>query len=203
MAQQEWEKLINPNMELLTYIKKGVLWIQKQPIYIVELLKEGNLAYVMVYKVHPGTEKDPKKLAAEQAQKRHNFSPNTFLGQLANRIIPNKVTKKWIPKPPVFVAPIVQNQMNTFTGQYEAGFFEREEDRMAVEGGEKKLIRGKNTGVFIGLSSIHWQDGFTIPTKSLVEALRHNENQGGFYDFSGNNQDKGNPLSTAYTNGGK
>jgi hypothetical protein len=202
MSQQDWEKVIDPDLNLLTYIKKGVLWIQKQPIYVVELLKEGNLAYVMVYKVHPGTEKDPKKLAAEQASPQYRFSQNTFLGQLANRIIPNKVTKKWVPKPPVFVAPVVQNQMNTFTGQYEAGFFEREEDRMEVTGGQKKLIRGNNTGVFIGLSSIHWEDGFSIPTKSLVEALRAEKNKDSFYDLSGNNNDKSNPLSQFY-NGGK
>lgn len=202
MASQEWEKLIAPKTDLLRYIRKGVLYVQKKPFYIVELIKEQNTAYVMVYKVHPGTDDNPQKLAVEEKKRVNTFSSQTLLGQLANRIIPGKVSRKWIPKPPVFVAPVVLNQVDTFTQKREAGFFEREEDRFATEAGEKKFIRGDNTGVFIGLSSITWEDKVTIPTQSLVNALM-NHNQGNdFFDLQGSNQDNSNPLST-YFNGGK
>jgi len=202
MENQEWEKLISPKTDLLRYIRKGVLWIQKKPFYIVELIKEQNLAYVMVYRVHPGTDSNPQKLAVEEKKRVNAFSNETLLGQLANRIIPTKTSKKWIPKPPVFTAPVVLNQVDTFTQKREAGFFEREEDRFATIAGEKKLVRGENTGVFIGLSSVTWEDKVTIPTQSLVNALIQYNQGNDFFDLNGNNNDKDNPLST-YFNGGK
>jgi hypothetical protein len=194
---REWDELITPKANQLTYIRKGVLWVEKFPHYIVELIKEENLSYVMVYRVHPGTEDNPKKLAQELVTQQNIFSNNTRLGQLANTIIPKRSSKKWIPKDPIFVAPVLPDRVSTFTGKREAGFFEREEDRIVVQGGEKKLIRGSNTGVFIGLSSIEWEEKFSIPTDSLVKTLTQYK-QDMFYDLSGNNNDKGNPLSTYY-----
>ena len=204
MERQEWEdQLITPDTNLLTYIKKGVLWIQKKPFYIVELVKEANSAFVMVYKVHPSTDEkaEPKKLAVEQVTQQHKFSQDTLLGQLANRLIPNRKGKKWVAKPPVFIAPVLPNRMNTFTGKWEAGFFERGEDRVIVQGGEKKYIRGENTGVFIGLSSITWEDKVTIPTESLVAVLTQYKQSDDFFDLSGNNNDTSNPLSQFYRGG--
>jgi len=202
MANQEWENLITPKTDLLRYIRKGVLIVQKKPFYIVELIKEQNTAYVIVYKVHPGTDDNPQKLAVEEKKRINTFSTNTLLGNLANRLIPGKMSRKWVPKPPVFIAPVVLNQVDTFTGKREAGFFEREEDRVVVEAGEKKLKRGDNTGVFIGLSSVTWDDKVTIPTESLVKALIQHNQGNDFFDLEGTNEDKSNPLST-YFNGGK
>ena len=182
--------------DLLKYIQKGVLWIEKKPYYIVELIKEENLAYVMVYKVHPGTEKNPQKLAQEVVDNKPRFSNQTRLGQLANAMFPLKAIKKWVPYPPAFVAPVIPNKPNTFTGKFESGFFEREEDRVIVEGGEKKIIRGKNTGVFIGLSSIDWEDKITIPTQSVLEVLKGYK-EAAFYDFE-QGSDSNNPLSRYY-----
>jgi hypothetical protein len=193
----EWGDIATPKGNLLKYIKKGVLWLEKKPYYIVELIKEENLAYVMVYRVHPGTEENPQKLAEEMDVGQPRFSTNTRLGQLANMLFPTKQSKKWVPKDPVFVAPVVPHRPNTFTGKYEEGFFEREEDRIVVTGGEKKYIRGRNTGVFIGLSSIVWEDRVTIPTDSLVKTLREYEKDM-FFDLDGNNNDKNNPLSSFY-----
>jgi hypothetical protein len=193
----DWGEVATPKGNLLKYIKKGVLWLEKKPYYIVELIKEENLAYVMVYKVHPGTEDNPQKLAQEITATQQRFSSNTRLGQLANNLFPTKATKKWIPYDPVFIAPVVPSRPNTFTGKFEEGFYEREEDRVAVQGGEKIVIRGKNTGVFIGLSSINWEPKVTIPTDSLVKTLKEYE-RSSFFDLDGNNADKSNPLSTYY-----
>lgn len=193
--------LITPKANLLTYHKKGILWVEKKPYYIVDLIKEENLAYVAVYKVHPGTEDNPQKLAQEINDAQPRFSNSTRLGQLANAMFPTKAVKKWVPYPPIFIAPVVPNRLNTFTGKYEEGFFEREPDREGVQAGERVIIRGKSSGVFIGLSSIEWEPKYTIPTESLVKTLREYEKTS-FYDFEGNNSDKGNPLSTYY-NGGR
>lgn len=195
------EKLMAPNPDSLTYIKNGVLWVKKQPYYIVELIKEEDMSYVMVYGVQPGTDDNPKKAAMQIQNNANRFSNNTLLGQLANTMFPAKQTVKWVEKDPLFVAPVVPNQINTFTGQTESGFFEREPDTVTVEAGKKKMVRGRNTGIFIGLSSVTWEDRVHIPTASLVKALRQYQAQHSFYDLYGNNNDKGNPLSTYYRGG--
>lgn len=195
------ENLALPNPDLLTYIKRGVLWVQSKPYYIIELIKEGEINYVTVYGVQPGTEDNPKKAATQLQNNANRFSTNTLLGQLANVMFPAKQTIKWIEKDPLFVAPIIPNQTSTFTGKIESGFFEREADRMSVVQGEKKLIRGRNTGVFIGLSSVTWEDKVMIPTASLVKALRTYQEQDSFFDLSGNNNSASNPLATYYKGG--
>lgn len=197
---REFDELISPKTNLLRYIQKGVLWVQERPLYIVELIKESDISYVMVYKVHPGTEKNPQKLAVEVVNKQNVFSPTTILGQLATKFKQPKVTKKWVPKDPVFVAPVISDGLSTFTGERGPGFFERDEDRISVEGGKRKVTRGKNTGIFIGLSSIVWEDRVSIPTDSLLKTLTQYR-QEMFYDFEGNNSSLDNPLSTYYEGG--
>lgn len=191
--------MINLDPNDLMYIKRGVLYVEKKPYYIVDLIKEQGMSYVMVYRVHPGTDDNPKKLAQELSVKEQVFSNNTRLGQLANAIIPSKVAKTWVVKEPVFMAPVLPVGLNTFTGQEESGFYEREEDKMTVQGGEKRMVRGKNTGVFIGLSSIVWEEKIHIPTSSLLQSLtNYQQQQDIFYDLQGNNSDKHNPLSSYY-----
>lgn len=194
----EEKELISLKPEKLVYVKRGVLYIQKTPEYIVELINQNNTAYVMVYHVQPGTEDNPKKEATPVEVKHNVFSSKTLLGRLANQVILSKRTKRWEPNPPVFVAPIVQNQRDTFTGKIESGFFEREPDRITVIGGERKLERGDNTGVFIGLSSIFWEDRISIPASSLVDALLEFRKEDSFFDFNGDNNNSNNPLSTYY-----
>lgn len=195
--QKPWEDLPTPKGDQLTYIRKGVLWVQKNPHYIVELIKEPRETYVMVYGVHPDTKDNPQKKAQEVVRRKNVFSPNTLLGKLASAVLPVKSTKKWVPEPPLFVAPIIPNQIATLTGKRESGFFEREPDRMTSQAGERKLVRGRNTGVFIGLSSIDWEEGYTIPTQSIVKTLTEYK-QDLFFDLEGRNEDSGNPLSTYY-----
>lgn len=195
------ENLIAPNTDSLTYIKKGVLWVQQKPYYIVELIKEGPVSYVTVYAVQPGTDSNPQKAAIEQQIKGNRFQGNTLLAQLANVMFPSKQSAKWIVKDPLFIAPVVPNQINTFTGQVESGFFEREADEVKNIGGKIQMLRGRNTGVFIGLSSVTWEDKVHIQTASLVKALRQYQADSNFFDLTGNNNSTSNPLSTYYKGG--
>jgi hypothetical protein len=190
--------LVSPKANQLTYIKRGVLWVEKKPYYIVELIKEEDLSYVMVYKVHPGTDKNPQPLADEVTDNKPRFSTTSRLGQIANSMFPKKATKKWVPKDPVYVAPVIPSMLSTFSGKYEEGFFDREEDKIIVIGGEKRLARGQNTGIFIGLSSIVWEDKVRIPTASLVKVLKNYQKQDLFFDLQGDNNSKNNPLSSYY-----
>lgn len=194
-----WDDIPKPDGERLTYIKRGVVWVEKKPYYIVDLIKEPEHIYVMVYGVHPNTEKDPKKLAKEVKIKNDTFSNATRLGTIANALVPKKTTFKWVVEPPLFVAPIIPEHTATLTGRIESGFFEREPDQRTTVAGERKINRGRNTGVFIGMSSVVWEEGFKVPTESIIKSLQDYQ-QGGFYDLEGNNQDKDNPLSQFYGN---
>lgn len=186
----------------LVYIQKGVLWVQQRPHYIVELIKDSNGVYVAVYEAQPVEGKDdpnfsnPKKAAREVNVGSKEYSPNTFLGQFANKFFPKRKLTKWQEKEVLFIAPIVQKQKATITGKIEDGFFEREPDKMVVERGEKVMSRGRNTGVFIGLSSIEWEDKVRIPTQSILDELDlYNDSL--FYDLEGY-YDNSNPLSHLY-----
>ena len=197
----EQDKLISLDKDKLTYHRQGVLWVKGTPTYIVDLVKEGDLSYVIVFKADPTEKTNPRKFAVEQVVGQEQYKNTTWLGQLANSLFPARKVRKWIPKPPLFVAPVVPNQVDTFTGKRESGFFEREEDQVSTIAGERHYIRGKNTGVFVGLSSIDWDDKYTIPTESLVSALIQYRQGDGFYDFSGNNNDQSNPLGSNYQGG--
>ncbi|AMQ66655.1 hypothetical protein BH753_gp173 [Bacillus phage Shbh1] len=180
----------------LTYVRRGVLWVQKNPHYIVELVKEPDFTYVMVYAVHPDSKDKPKKLAIQQEVGANpRFSTQTVLGKIANQLFPPKKKLKWVVKDPLFTAPVIPNRVATLTGQQEDGFFEREPDRITQHQGGKKFVRGKNTGVFIGLSSIIWEDKVTIPTASLIKTI-NNYRETLFYDFEGDNQSH--PLARYY-----
>jgi hypothetical protein len=194
----EWGNEITPDLNKLRYVRKGVLWVQGNPHYIVELIREHGVAFVQVYDVHPNTRDNPKKLADEVVSKVGAKKETTLLGQLANRLKPPKKKKQWVARPPVFVAPVVHGYTSTFTGQIDSGFFERAPDRFDSVGGEKVFVRGENTGVFVGLSSVIWDSRTTIPMESLVEVLTEKGNkESGFYDLEGT-PNEANPLKNLF-----
>lgn len=184
----------------LTYIQKGVLWVQEEPYYIIEKVIEPNITYVIVYDVHPDTKSNPKKKAELKTKKAVSYSDKTLLGKIANKLKPQKKTKKWVPKPPLFIAPVIPNYQATLTGKWESGFFERLPDEWTVREGKKVLVRGKNTGVFIGLSSVDWEDKIVIPAESVVKSV-HSMKEAFFFDFEGDNDNTDNPLSSYYGKG--
>jgi len=195
--QNEQNKLINLDKNKLEYHRSGVLFIQGTPSYIIDMVKEGNLSYVIEYAADPTSKQPIKAYSLQKRGEVPRFSPNTRLGVLANRMFPAKKQEVRVDNPPLFVAPVIPRYTNTFTGEEESGFFEREPDKATTVGGERTLQRGKNTGVFIGLSSIVWDEKYTIPTKSLVEALIQHQQGDGFYDFTGNDKPD-NPLGRNY-----
>jgi len=197
--ENQQPKLIDLDKDKLEYHKSGCLFVKGEPVYIVDLVKEGNLSYVVVYAADPTEKANPRKQAVKQVVKGGSFfSPATLLGRLANEKFPAKKQEKWVEKPPLFVAPVIPKYVSTLTGKEESGFFEREPDSLTTVAGERSLRRGKNTGVFIGLSSIVWEEGFKIPTQSLVDALIQHQQRDGFYDFTGNDSSPDNPLGRGY-----
>lgn len=198
------QNLPNPDENLLQYVKRGVLWVQKKPVYIIELINEKDTAYVAAYAVQEENI-DPKappiKRGRFEVKPAAQFSKRTTLGKLADSIYSNnkKDVRVWKSDPPVFVCPVVPNQQDTFSGKVGSGFYEHTEDHWTTLGTQRKYERGTPTGVFIGLDSVVWEDKVTISADSFVRAFAAEENNS-FYDFSGEdrNENPSNPLGGAY-----
>lgn len=183
------ESILNLTTKYLTYRRRGCLSVAGEPTYIVELVKEPDTAlYAVVYDVHPqpkgATGVRPKKKAIEVEIKKNVFSNNTVLGQLANKMIPTKVEKKWVEDEPLFISPVVQG-VSTLTGKKEEGFYEKEREvKRHVQGGVI-WTGGNPTGVFVGLSSVVWFEDYSIPAESIVGALvREQQEKDNFYDLN-------------------
>lgn len=201
MSEQDFSNL---DESLIKYVRRGVLWADKKPVYIIELVKERDTAYVLAFEVQ--TEGvDPKSPPMKKGQfipkKTAQFNQQTVLGRIADALYSRNKTeaKSWRPSPPVFVCPVVHNQRDTFSGKTGSGFFEHTPDRWTTQGGQRKYERGTPTGVFVGLDSIVWEDKVTIPADSVVKAFSA-EGGNDFYDFTGEdkNENPNNPLGGAY-----
>lgn len=195
------EDLVTPQEGQLTYAQRGVLWLNKEPFYIVDLIKEGGVSFVVVYDVQEGTKKNPQKAYHIESGVDRVFGKGTKLGQLATKFITAQQVKRMVIKDPIFTAPVLPNQQDTFTGKKESGFFEREADRLTTIEGKRTLVRGNNSGVYIGLSSIVWEDRVTVPTASILKSLIRSKNQDSFYDLEGQDDSSSNPLGSNYRGG--
>ncbi|USL89341.1 hypothetical protein vBBceHLY2_00065 [Bacillus phage vB_BceH_LY2] len=197
------ESILDLTNKYLTYRRRGCLSVAGEPTYIVELVKEYDTAlYACVYECHPhpkGTKGlRPRKKAVEVEVKKNVFSNNTVLGQIANKLIPTKVEKKWVESEPIFISPIVVG-VSTLTGKKEEGFYERTPDVQRNIGGKLKWVEGEYSGVFVGLSSIVWYNDYSVTTDSIVKALiKEQQEKSNFYDLEINNNDPNNPLSRYY-----
>lgn len=198
------QNFTNPNESLIQYIKRGVLWVQKKPVYIIELINEKDTAYIAAYAVQEENI-DPKappiKRGRFEVKPTTQFSKTTTLSKLADTIYSKskKAVRAWKSDPPIFVCPVVHNQQDTFSGKIGSGFFEHTQDRWTTLNGQRKYERGAPTGVFIGLDSIVWEDKVTIPADSFVKAFAA-EGASTFYDLTGEdkNENPDNPLGGAY-----
>lgn len=183
--------------ESLTKKYKGVLWIkdpdtgEEEPVYVVERVADKSGDYVYVYETEMNDEgfKIAEK-AVDRLPVEGEFSAKTRLGELAKRFFSTPKYKK-VPRPYIFMAPIIPEQINTFTQKRENGFFEREPDRVEMVEGKRAIVRGKNTGIFIGLSSIEWEKNEYYPVEDIVQAVQEekqsamNPTNSAFYDIDG------------------
>lgn len=164
------------SLDTPTRIHTGVLYVQKKPIYIIEVVEEhGNPAeYVTIYDAHqPRTlsredlvDITPVKAYDRVEKEIGKIKDTTILGQLASKI--NKPTKKiiHITKPPLFMTDI-QVGVDTFTGKEGKGFYEREKDVVRITGKGMDIKHGDRTGVFISFDSIVWEK-LKIPTDDVL-----------------------------------
>lgn len=147
----------------------GVLTINKQPIYIVEVMEESNMnpmQYATVYAVERDS-KPPIK-AYDRIVSAQEYKSTTLLGELATKLYKPKRKETKRDKPPLFMTDIIYGK-DTFTGKEGRGFYEREKDKTTVQGGKLKVVYGQPTGVFIGLDSIGWTKLVIAPEDVVKE----------------------------------
>ena len=158
--------------ETPTQLRRGTLYAEKQAIYIIEILDDGNVPlYATVYEVQPNS-KPPMK-AYQQVGQTFSFKTSTALGRLASKHVKVAPSKKNVELPPLFMAEIV-NGTDTFTGKHGTGFWERERDRTQLLKDGVEVIHGDRTGVFIELSSITWEK-LIIPTEEVIREVQANK----------------------------
>lgn len=153
-------------------LHRGVLYVNKQAVYIVEMLEDGNQPTLLVaYNVQPNSKPPVKAYSVEKHQSM--FKTGTILGRLASEKIslPPKTVRE--EKPPAFMTPVVYG-IDTFSGLDGKGFWEREQDQVRFSEGEIKVVHGERTGVFISLDSILWEK-IIIPTEEILKTWRAQE----------------------------
>lgn len=157
---------------LAVRISEGVYYFNGTPYYFIEHVEEELSEYVIVYDIHDkgDTENPQKKYRVEPYQK--TIPGGTPLSNLIKSMMPKRKYSKKIVEEPIFVANIIPLGTDTVTGKVGKGFFEREKDRTIHTQKEPiKVIHGKYTGIFIGLSSVKWNRTYT-PLESVVEYCR-------------------------------
>lgn len=159
-----------------TKVSEGCLFVNKEPVYIIELIKEPDgMEYVTIYAVQKGSYNQsvegkaiPKRASGVVEKVIGRVSNNTLLGSLANRY--NK-TKKVITRkeaPPLFMTEVTEG-VDTFTKEQARGFYEREKDSFAQRDGKGYVKHGEITGVFISLNNIVWYKEYILIGDILEE----------------------------------
>lgn len=160
---------------------------EREGIYIAEYATGTNpdqptaIAVYGVTKVNNGEDIGWDKAFDYRKIKQPLFSDKTKLGalkamQLKDKNVSVKTVKEY--QPPKFITTIEEG-VDTFTGNRGQGFYEEEPTSYDLR--NKSYIRGKRTGVFIGLDSFKWGDAqFRMPEmKDFAKELEGGER----YDF--------------------
>lgn len=145
----------------------------KTPVYLCEIVEEGReKRFVSVYKPH--SKDAPWTKRYNLVDVKQGVTGTTTLARVAQEVFgPTRTGKKRVEEMPVFVAPLLQG-VDTFTGEHGLGFWEREQDRVLINGSKTTVEHGKRTGVFICLTTLEWAEP-VVPTGDLVTRSRAQE----------------------------
>ncbi len=123
---------------------------KKDPLYIVDIIDEGDQKVASVFRAMKQTL--PPTKAFHTKKEVHKFETSTILSRLASSLSKPIEKKNILVEPPLFLEVVTEGK-DTFSGFYGAGFFERAQDSFLPDGSTSK---GAYTGVFITLNSIEW-----------------------------------------------
>lgn len=144
-------------------VREGVYYVDKKPIYIIDLMDEYVDPYVLVFAVQDDSDvENPTKKWKTETIMPPAFLHTTELSRLANeQTHRNKLTSRKVNviNPPLFMSPVIEG-VDTFTQEESQGFNEKSPD--------KETSDGLPTGVFITLATVRWTRTF-IPQKYLVD----------------------------------
>lgn len=190
--------------EDLHYTQRGVLYIEQVPVFIVDLHKFSDTLYAVVFDVEDRKAAYPrKKLKTEQRKLMPKFLKTTKLGSLFAAMSGSSGEEETIDvkeeERPLFMAPVLPDQICSITKTMQSAFFEREPDRLDTRfgGKERRMLRGRNTGAIIGLSAILW-DKPKADVSSVVKSVKGTEDPM-YFDLL-QSKDMPNPLKEYYDN---
>lgn len=161
------------NEELPAYLEHGFLTVNKVPLYYVERYSDSDQLTVYGVKreegrsMANGTPYYDKDYTIREKQTLHYH--NTVLGNLLNKQIKDNHQTYKMYKAPLFVADIKMGT-DSFDGKYKVGFEERLPDKIVMNkaGVPVSNQHQQETGVFIGLDKIKWDE----PELSIEELMR-------------------------------
>lgn len=155
----------------IKHISKGVLYFNKEPIYMVDRLQSKTEDYLFIYGVRLDLNGEPiKDYYLREKIVTKDGKPFTLLGgdpisDTLIKLIPQKKERYIENKPELYVAPVVEFE-DSVTEEFGVGFFIRVPDEYDYMGNIAK--EGYPTGVFILLNNIEWFDDF-IPIDGIVD----------------------------------
>lgn len=154
-------------------LRTGVLLINKEPLYIVELViaSSGVYDYVTVYEAM-GKDLDTAQKSYQTKSVTYGYSTGTSLGKLANKIFKPQKKDKVETNRPLYMSSIEEGQDTFNKESYGYGFRDKTKVTTTIKGNEVVSSGGDNTGVFITLNSIHWQKKDTIMTDGMLEDIK-------------------------------
>lgn len=165
-----------------TMIQTGVLYLSKQPYYIIEMVAlDGNPPeFVTVFaaqkpkgKLLKGVKQAPIKAYKEEEVIQNEYKETTNLGKLASKKYkPTKKIKR-VENDPLFMTDILEG-VDTFTEKVGLGFYELTPQTVKYVSKGMVYEKGDPTGVFISLDSIQWSSP-KIPVGSLIQEYKARE----------------------------
>lgn len=167
------------DMNNVIMYQDGVLWYDKEPIYIVRAVKKGLSHWVFVYDISrkdyekTKDDKNPiiiKRYEPKRVAKGKIYSSKSRIGSLLSEDTDTHIVNK--EKPYIFQAPILTG-VSSITEKECDGFYEKVV--IGQPGGKSDIIP---TGVFIGLTDITWNtDNYQYDVNSISEEIQRSNTQ--------------------------
>lgn len=149
-------------------VQSGAVIVDKEPYYYVDLVNEGDTQMIIAYELSKNSVDkyhqtgDPKLLArAGKVKYVNHMTLNPNANSKLTKYLINKLGNKngrrelkVFYKTAIFVSPVVYGT-DTINGNYTQGFYEMasQDIQGPLNGSYPKM---DPTGVFIGLSHVHW-----------------------------------------------
>ena len=166
---------LNDFTDNVKLISQGVLYFNKEPIYMIDRVESKTEDFLFVYGVRLDNNGEPIKdyyIRERVVDKNGNplgISGGEPISDMILRITKKRKEKYTEDKPELYVAPVVEFE-DSLSKEFGLGFFLRTPDEIDYDG--RVTREGEATGVFTLLSNIEWYNKY-IPIDGIIEEYRY------------------------------